>query len=296
MLFTTTLLALSTVATGVKAGKTYMVDIMNGSFYPDITTADEGDIVAFNFVGGTYGIVQASYASPCSPLIGGMFSGYYDSSSAEVRNLLVPLCTQGLHIESSLLKFQQNWTWNVNVTNKEPVFFYAADQCQQGMVGVINPPQWLLNCLQRYPEVAAQYPEPSIPKDTPASGGYYEQQPPAVPEAHGFPYAPFSNSSAPPKIVYQSPCPPPIKEEAPAVNSPMTTIFTSSCSEATIVTVPGGSVYNATAVSLPCEANFSEYEAGKDESADFPRRTRSSPSQPLIKASSPTSLPRRQRS
>ena len=102
------------VAVGTKTGELV--------FNPDTITAAEGDTVTFRFWPKNHSIAQAAFNSPCTPLNNGFWSGFVPTT--DTQNVA-------------------NWTFTYEVTNASaPVWFYCTQgkHCQNGMVGVINPP------------------------------------------------------------------------------------------------------------------------------------------------------------
>ncbi|THU77411.1 hypothetical protein K435DRAFT_973988 [Dendrothele bispora CBS 962.96] len=97
------------------------------AFNPANITANEGDIVSFNFsgMGSNHSVTQSSFAAPCEPLAGG-----FDSS-------WVPVSASG-----------PAEVWNLTVSSTSPIWFYCKQlnapsggpHCIQGMVGAINAP------------------------------------------------------------------------------------------------------------------------------------------------------------
>lgn len=88
-------------------------------FDPSTVTAAAGDTVAFHFYPRDHSVVQSTFDSPCKPMSGGFYSGYIPSTSGEAKSVFV-----------------------VTVNNTDPIWFYCSQgsHCQDGMVGVINPP------------------------------------------------------------------------------------------------------------------------------------------------------------
>lgn len=102
------------VAVGTKAG-----DLV---FKPDTINAAEGDTVTFKFWPKNHSIAQAAFNSPCTPLNNGFWSGFVPTADTQKVS---------------------NWTFTYEVTNASaPIWFYCTQgqHCQNGMVGVINPP------------------------------------------------------------------------------------------------------------------------------------------------------------
>jgi len=89
-------------------------------FNPSSTTANVGDTLVFHFYDGSgpHSVVSSTFDSPCQPASNAFFSGY------EIGT------TSG------------NVTFTVPVTSTDPIWFYcsASRHCENGMVGVVNPP------------------------------------------------------------------------------------------------------------------------------------------------------------
>jgi len=94
----------------------------NVTFNPAEITAEEGDVVWFKFWPKSHSVAQAAFDKPCEPLENGFWSGYVNTTDTE---------------KASDTHFMYT------VTNASaPIWFYCTRQqhCQNGMVGVINPP------------------------------------------------------------------------------------------------------------------------------------------------------------
>lgn len=105
-----------TVSVGLKGNATALV------FKPDTITAKVGDVVWFHFWPKAHSVAQASFAKPCEPLDGGLWSGFVPTTDTENA---------------------AQTTFMYNVTNATaPVWLYCSQgkHCQAGMVAVINPP------------------------------------------------------------------------------------------------------------------------------------------------------------
>lgn len=90
-------------------------------FSPNVTTAAVGDTVVFHFWPGHHDVVQGDYNNACNPSKDGFFSGFISpsGSSGEADKI-----------------------FTVTINNTDPIWFYCSEveHCQNGMVGVINPP------------------------------------------------------------------------------------------------------------------------------------------------------------
>ncbi|KAF2791343.1 hypothetical protein K505DRAFT_225615, partial [Melanomma pulvis-pyrius CBS 109.77] len=111
------------------AAQTHTITVGNGDhkFRPDVTLADIGDVIEFQFFPPNHSVVRAEYLHPCIPyeMTGrgkvGFFSGFH------------PLMTDWLN---------QPPKWSVTINDTDPIFFYcsASGSCiNYQMVGVINP-------------------------------------------------------------------------------------------------------------------------------------------------------------
>ena len=91
-------------------------------FNPDSIQAAQGDTVTFRFWPKSHSVAQAAFGSPCQPLNNGFWSGFVPTTNTQSA---------------------ANLTFTYTVKNASaPVWFYCSQgqHCQQGMVGVINPP------------------------------------------------------------------------------------------------------------------------------------------------------------
>ncbi len=96
------------------------------TFQPDVTQAEVGDYVEFQFYPTNHSVVRAAYKHPCVPL-----------ELVETDKVGV---FSGFHPVDAILDSPPTWTVRINDT--DPIFFYcsAPGSCiNYGMVGVINP-------------------------------------------------------------------------------------------------------------------------------------------------------------
>jgi plastocyanin len=124
MLFTTTIFAAALAGAAFAEDHKVVVSDKTGSlaFNPSNLTAAEGDTVTFHFWPKNHSVAQAAFDSPCQPLANGFWSGFVPTTSTEAL---------------------ANTTFTYEVKNASaPVWFYCTQgkHCQNGMVGVINPP------------------------------------------------------------------------------------------------------------------------------------------------------------
>jgi len=89
-------------------------------FEPDTVFAGVGDFVQFDFYAINHSVVRSGPDTPCIPLAGGFYSGYFPASSK------TEAASNGFII---------------NITSTDPLYFYCSQghHCQEGMVGIINP-------------------------------------------------------------------------------------------------------------------------------------------------------------
>jgi len=141
----TALAADHSVAVGTKAGELV--------FKPDSIKAAEGDTVTFKFWPKNHSIAQGAFGSPCSPMANGMWSGFVPTSDTEKVS---------------------NWTFQYEVKNASaPIWFYCTQgkHCQNGMVGVINPPASGPNTLDAYKKASAEASTNVSPTSKAGTGG-----------------------------------------------------------------------------------------------------------------------------
>ncbi|RDW85524.1 hypothetical protein BP5796_03849 [Coleophoma crateriformis] len=87
-------------------------------FTPNTSTAAIGDVLAFHFYPGGHSVVSGPLANPCNPDATSFFSGYMPGTNSG------------------------DTTFEVTVNSTNPIWFYCslARHCENGMVGVVNPP------------------------------------------------------------------------------------------------------------------------------------------------------------
>lgn len=100
----------------------HLVVVGNGTltFEPANLTAAEGDTVTFKYWPKSHSVAQATFAKPCEPMANGFWSGYIPSEKGAAAT-----------------------TFQIEIKNaSQPLWYYCsrATHCQEGMVGVINPP------------------------------------------------------------------------------------------------------------------------------------------------------------
>lgn len=124
MHFTTVFAATALVSSAFAADHKVAVGTQKGElvFKPDTITAAQGDTVSFHFWPKNHSVAQAAFNSPCAPMNNGFWSGFVPTMDTQNT---------------------ANWTYTYEVTNASaPIWFYCTQgkHCQEGMVGVINPP------------------------------------------------------------------------------------------------------------------------------------------------------------
>jgi plastocyanin len=108
-------------ATSSGAAPTISVGAGGLVFSPNSVTVPVGGQVVFTFASQGHSATQADFAAPCAPAAAGA-NGTAPFNSGFVN--------------------QVGQTFVVTVESSDPVWFYCAQvtHCQNGMVGVINPP------------------------------------------------------------------------------------------------------------------------------------------------------------
>jgi plastocyanin len=88
-------------------------------FNPDTLTAAVGDSVIFEFYPGPHSVSQSTFDNPCQPSPGGIYSGFFMTSSGLAKNV-----------------------FEIEVTSTDPIWLYCSQigHCNAGMAMVINPP------------------------------------------------------------------------------------------------------------------------------------------------------------
>lgn len=125
----------------------------NLTFNPDSLQAAQGDTVTFRFWPKNHSVAQAAFNNPCQPLNNGFWSGYVPTTSSESV---------------------ANWTFTYTVTNASaPVWFYCTQgqHCQNGMVGVINPPQSGERTLAAFKNASSRATSNVTPSSVAGTGG-----------------------------------------------------------------------------------------------------------------------------
>ncbi|TVY47029.1 putative GPI-anchored cupredoxin [Lachnellula occidentalis] len=138
------LLTVLGLAVAVACAKSIDIDVGEEGikFEPNSTTADVGDVLNFHFYSATgpHSVVSSSFDSPCAPAANAFFSGLIDGTDAG------------------------NTTYIINVTSTDPIWYYcsAKKHCQNGMLGVVNPPS-TNDTLEAYAKAASSVSAASAP-------------------------------------------------------------------------------------------------------------------------------------
>jgi plastocyanin len=149
--------SLFAAATAALAGSAVAVDhtivVGNGTltFEPANLTAAEGDTVTFKFWPKSHSVAQAAFASPCTPMQNGFWSGFVPSEKGAAPQ-----------------------TFMINITNAtQPLWYYCsrANHCQDGMVGVINGPTTGQKTIEAFAKAAANATNNTSPVTTAGAGG-----------------------------------------------------------------------------------------------------------------------------
>ncbi|KAL2886485.1 putative GPI-anchored cupredoxin [Ceratocystis lukuohia] len=118
---------------------------------PQELWANVGDKIEFHFLSGLHSVVEADFDDPCEHN-GGFASGYFATSESAHQNVEVFVIT---------------------IQDKSPLWYYdgAYDECMNGAVGVINPPDDDEDITIEGFELAAGVKESSS-NPTESKGGY----------------------------------------------------------------------------------------------------------------------------
>ncbi|MCJ1413765.1 hypothetical protein MMC32_000089 [Xylographa parallela] len=118
------LLVLSlTAASAWAQNSTHRVTVgANGklAYNPTTVFANTGDLVQFEFYPSNHSVTQSDPSTPCVPLANGFFSGFISEANGSTTAAT---------------------TFVLTVNSSQSLYFYSSQghECQQGMVGVINP-------------------------------------------------------------------------------------------------------------------------------------------------------------
>ena len=67
-------------------------------FSPASTTAAIGDEIFFEFYPGGHSVAQSAFSSPCQPLDGGFYSGFFTQTTAQTVGKLSPSFSSERHL------------------------------------------------------------------------------------------------------------------------------------------------------------------------------------------------------
>ena len=84
------------IALPLSLAKTISIGVGEGGlvFKPESVAADVGDLLQFHFYPKNHSVVQGSFSSPCQPLAGGVYSGFFPEETGEgVRSHWTIACT-----------------------------------------------------------------------------------------------------------------------------------------------------------------------------------------------------------
>ncbi|KAF1942276.1 hypothetical protein EJ02DRAFT_346029 [Clathrospora elynae] len=159
MLFSTIFAATALAGATFAAEHVVAVSNKTGSlvFKPESLKAAEGDMVTFKFWPKNHSVAQAAFDSPCQPMNNGFWSGFVPTTSTEAV---------------------ANWTFTYEVKNASvPIWFYCTQgmHCQNGMVGVINPPKSGPKTLEAFKNASKEATSNVSPTATAGSGGKLTQ-------------------------------------------------------------------------------------------------------------------------
>jgi len=116
------------------------------AYNPTEIFAAAGDQLQFIFYPVNHTVTQSSASSPCQPLAGGFYSGFIPTNSTAAATSFV-----------------------VNVTSTDSIYFYSSQgtECQQGMIGIVNP---LNITISMYTTLASNVTKSTAPAGGPAGG------------------------------------------------------------------------------------------------------------------------------
>jgi len=111
---------------GISHAATINITVGEGAslkFNPDSVTAAVGDVLEFHFYpgSGAHSVVSGPFATPCQPANDSFFSDYINVPRTDESGDMV---------------------FSTTVNSTGPIWFYCSlgSHCQEGMVGVVNPP------------------------------------------------------------------------------------------------------------------------------------------------------------
>ncbi|KAE9375898.1 Cupredoxin [Stipitochalara longipes BDJ] len=126
-------------------------------FSPSDITASVGDHVEFTFFATNHSVTQSSFADPCHPLAGGLFSTFQPTANISSKVFVV------------------------TVTDTSPIWLYCGqgNHCQKGMVAAINAPA-TGNTLDAFTLLAGNASSSTSPSSKSPVGGVLEFPPTEV--------------------------------------------------------------------------------------------------------------------
>ncbi|KAF9732770.1 hypothetical protein PMIN06_012066 [Paraphaeosphaeria minitans] len=170
--------------TGSPAASTQTVAVGKDGlvFTPDTIHAKSGDEIVFEFYPKNHAVVQADFNNPCNPSASGLgiSSGFVPSAAGRA-----------------------NKTFTVTIEDDtKPIWLYCPQNnpkshCAQGMVAVINPPQYSPNTLNAFKLAAANTGNATTPATGPAGGQLTTIGAPGAPGTPGASGAPTASGGAP---------------------------------------------------------------------------------------------------
>ncbi|KAF2468787.1 Cupredoxin [Lindgomyces ingoldianus] len=158
-------------------------------FTPDNIYAKIGDEIEFQFFPKNHSVVQSSFANPCNPLEGAIFSGFIPSTGGAASQ-----------------------TFTIKVTTDKPIWLYCGalkpmPHCASGMVAAINAPA-TGNTLEAFRGLAMKTNSSTFPGAV--SGGTLNGQAPPPPAGTALASsAPPPPPPPPPAATSEVPPPPP---------------------------------------------------------------------------------------
>jgi len=121
------------------------------TFTPNVINASLGDTVTFKFWPKNHSVAQATFNAPCQPANNSFWSGFFPTKEGANEQVFV-----------------------YTVANESaPVWFYCTQgqHCQNGMVGVINPPASGQRTIQAFAAAAKDAPANVSPSSEKGTGG-----------------------------------------------------------------------------------------------------------------------------
>lgn len=130
-------------------------------FSPNKVTANVGDTIQFQFMGGNHTVTQSTFDNPCVPIsmsdpsVVGFHSGFFPAAQVSSQGMVL--------------------AWNLQINDTRPIWLYCAQgrHCQSGMGLVINENSAAnqTRTLETYQAQAAAVPQSMVPAGNIATGG-----------------------------------------------------------------------------------------------------------------------------